>query len=272
MAPATIVPKTTTSAPRRTTDLSMHSRWALHSAISGGATERAGSSDRPERAIRSAPWLVGMAQIRSASASGGKFTTNCPAARALRAVAWDPVAAEGEHRPPEGHHGDKTPRRDVGLACRVHGRDQHDRAGQHRRVPAPLVHREGNLDSIRRPRAGLPAALSWVHRIAQPALFPRARLRVVGPGPGVQRSRGGRAGRPACGVIRPTYRRPGLPLIRIGGLVGGRQLTRVPQWLFAAVEDAMEPVDLLGPLGPLLEPAYQHTNTDLPISHSVSTL
>jgi integrase len=30
-------------------------------------------------------------------------------------------AAEGEHRPAEGHHGDEALGPDVGLACRIHG-------------------------------------------------------------------------------------------------------------------------------------------------------
>jgi len=41
----------------------------------GRRTVVAGSKDRPQRWIRLAPWLSGMAQICCASASGGKFTT-----------------------------------------------------------------------------------------------------------------------------------------------------------------------------------------------------
>jgi hypothetical protein len=52
---ATTLPKSSSSSPRLVTDSRVHSRCALHSAINGDRTWRAGSKVSPDRRMRSAP-------------------------------------------------------------------------------------------------------------------------------------------------------------------------------------------------------------------------
>src|SRR6516165_2208636 len=101
MDAATMWPKITSSSPSQVTDSSLHSRWALHSAISGGVTARGAQQGQARAGDPLGAVAAGHRPDPLGQRLGREVHHELPRAFGVAAVAWERWQPKASTGPPK---------------------------------------------------------------------------------------------------------------------------------------------------------------------------